>query len=120
MKMMKQILIPLFVMGMVSVLMLIGLSVLTYIFKWQADTALVGITFIYIVTGFIGGHVRKNFSYETNMGKKLIEGIVLGAIFVAVLVFLSFFVIDIPFEFSGRFLMIWMLLSGSAALGRIL
>lgn len=117
---MKQMVIPLLSMSFMSALFLLGLSVLAYILKWQADIVLVGITFTYITIGFIGGKVRKRFSYETNIGKKLMEGIMLGTIFMLLLVVLSLFVMDIPFSFTTRFLMIWMLIVGSTALGRVL
>lgn len=120
MRMMKQVFISLLVMSLLSVLLLIGLSVLTYIFKWQADTALVGITIIYIVVGFVGGVLQKRFSYVENMGRKLVEAILLGTLFMAILVLASFLMVDVSFAFSTRFLMIWMLIVGSASLGRIL
>ncbi len=118
--MVKQILKSIFIMSFVSVLMLLVLSVLTYALKWKADAALIGITLTYILTGFVGGKVKKRMSYEMNMLKKLFEGFVIGTIFMLLLVLLSVVVTDSSFVISERFFMIWMLITGSAALGRIL
>jgi len=112
--------ITVMIMCFISIIVLLGLSVLTYIFKWQADAALIGITLVYIVSGFAGGRVRKRFSDETNIGKKLLEGLFLGTLFMFVLSILSVIIMRNEFDISSRFLMIWMLLAGSAALGRIL
>ena len=51
--------VPLFVMAVVSMLMLIGVSMLAYIYKWYADKALLGITLTYIIAGFVGGRVAQ-------------------------------------------------------------
>lgn len=120
MRIMKQIVMPLLLMSFVSVILLLGLSALTYIFKWQADTALVGITLTYIVAGFVGGRSRKKLSEEITIGKKLLEGIFLGTLFMFLLWLLSMVIVQNQFELSSRFLMIWMLLIGSVSLGRIL
>lgn len=120
MRMMRQIAVSLVTMGVVSLLMLLGLSVLSYIYKWQADKALVGITLTYIVAGFAGGKVIRRLSEELDMGKRLVEGILLGSAFMVLLILISLLATENSFGISGRFLMIWMLLVGSVCLGRIL
>ena len=120
MRIVKKMMIPLLIMVLVAVIMLIGLSVLTYIYKWQADKALMGITITYIVAGFIGGMGQRRLSDTKDMSKKLLEGIFLGLIFIGLLVVVSLLVTDHGWKFSSRFLMIWMLITGSACLGRIL
>lgn len=112
--------VPLFVMAVVSMLMLISVSVLAYIYKWYADKALLGVTLTYIIAGFVGGRVLKRLSEVKDMNKKLLESIFLGVLAMALLVLFSLLVTDNAFGISSRFLMIWMLITGSASLGRIL
>ena len=121
MKRIKCFLLVLMVMVIVSVICVWGVSALTYTYKWQADKALIGITFTYIVTGFAGGLSQRIMNKELkSMGKKMLEGIVTSTIFVGGLMVVSICVVRNPMEVSTRFLMIWMLLMGSTCLGRIL
>ncbi len=114
------------VMTLVSVICLLVLSVLTYMYKWQADKALMGITVTYILAGFIGGYVQhflKNKACdreEYSIGQKMLDGIGVGGIFLFFMILISIFVVQNPFVISSRFLMIGMLLIGSACLGRLL
>jgi len=116
---MKRFLIPLSLMSVCSIIMLLALSILAFIFKWKADTALVGITVIYIVAGFLGGCSRKRLSYEISISKKLFEGAVIGTMFMVFLIVVSFFIIENEIVFSSRLFMIWLLIVGSSARGRI-
>lgn len=120
MRVIRKYSISLLIMCVLAILMLLAVSVLAYIYKWQADKALAGITSTYILTGLIGGLVLKRMSEAKDIGKKLLEGILLGSGFMMLLVLVSMFVTDNSFEISGRFLMIWMLMNGSTGLGRIL
>lgn len=99
--------------------MLIFLSVLTYLFKWQADTVLLGIIAVYILAGFIGGKVKKRFSYEMGIGKRLLDGILVGTCFMLTLSLLSLLLTEGGISLSGRLLVIWLLLIGSTSLGRL-
>ena len=101
-------------------MLLLVLSVLAYLFRWKADVALIGITIIYIVAGFLGGRCRKHFSYATTIRVKLVEGIIIGSAFMILLGLISFLITENSFVIGSRFLMIWMLIVGSAALGRIM
>ena len=116
----KQILVSIIVMIIIALTMLLIISLLSYIYKWQADKALVGITLTYIVTGFIGGWTLRRKAPEIDGTKKLIEGICLGTTFMVLLIGSSLLFTENTFSISGRFFMIWMLLVGSACLGRIL
>ncbi len=113
--------ITIIIMSIVSILSLIIVSMLSYTYKWQADKALIGITIVYILAGFVGGFSHKLMDRdEKSTGRKMLGGIVLSSVFMGGLVFASIFVVHNPFEITSRFLMIWMLLMGSACLGRIL
>ena len=108
-------------MFFVSAISLFAVIILSYIYKWQADKALVGITITYILAGFAGGITQRILEKrEKSLGRKMLEGILLSILFMLLLLSLSFFVIQDPFILSSRFLMIFMLLAGSTSLGRIL
>ena len=114
-------LIAIIIMFIVSVLLLLMVSMLSYTYKWQADKALIGITCTYIVAGFVGGFVQKIMDKEQkSMGRKMLEGMVLSTTFIGGLVLISVCLLKNPMVISSRFLMIWMLLMGSTCLGRIL
>ena len=134
----KSYVIAFVVMILVCVIMLTTVSVCSYMYKWYADKALIGITLTYILAGFWGGVVmkclekgscwrkrRKNseenvVKEEKNTAKKMQEAILLGSLFMLFLTVVSITGIGNSFEISGRMLLIWMLLTGSACLGRIL
>lgn len=112
--------------GMTLVSLLI-VSTLTYLFKWQADKAMIGIIVTYILVGFAGGFVFKRVSKKQNAEErkvgvlqKALEVFSLSSVFMLLMIVLSTFVIQNPFEISGRLLMIWGLMTSSCFLGRIL
>lgn len=122
----KSFIIAIIVMMFTTIISLFVVSTLTYIFKWQADKAMMGIIATYIVAGFAGGFCmrcikKKEYGNEkTKMGQKVTEALLLSGIFMLLLLVVSFFVIQNPFEISNRFLMILLLLNSSCFLGRIL
>ena len=79
-----------------------------------------GITVTYIFAGFAGGFGLRCVSQTRDIGKKMIESIVLGMVFMMVLVLFSVLLTDNTVEVSSRFFLIWMLITGSASLSRIL
>ena len=116
----KSFLIVMIIMFLSSMIFLLVTGVLTYVLKWQADKAMIGIIFSYIFTGFMGGRAKCYFSTNQNMAVKLLEGIVLATLFMLFLMGLSLALLGNDIFISGRVLMIWMLIVGSACLGRIL
>lgn len=138
MKRIRVYVVAIVVMAVVSVISLLIVSGCSYNFKWYADKALIGITITYIMAGFFGGFALKRQegkgwlwngqkigddsvgNKEKSMAKKMLEAILLGSIFMLILLAVSTLVVQNPFEISSRMLMIWMLLAGSACLGRIL
>ena len=120
-KKVRNLAITIIIMFFVSAVSLFIVSILSYLYKWQADKALIGITVTYIFAGFAGGFTQRLLEKsEKGMGRKMIEAILLSVLFMLLLLLLSFFVIQNPFVLSSRFFMIFMLLTGSASLGRIL
>lgn len=126
MRKVKGIVISIIIMVIVSGISLLIVSAFSYLYKWQADKALVGITVTYILAGYFGGlslkrQNRKNgISGQMSIAKKMVEAILLGTIFMLLLILLSVFVVQNSFMISSRMLMIWMLLVGSSCLGGIL
>lgn len=116
----KQYILVILVMSLVAIISLVLVSGLTYLFKWQADKAMIGIIFTYIVVGFAGGQVKRRLSEKSDMMKRLLEGVCLGTLFAFGLVVLSLLFTDYSFVLSKRFFMIWFLLMGSSCVGRIL
>ena len=115
------IIVTLLVMVVVSLICLLVVSAFSYFYKWQADKALVGITITYIFAGFIGGITQKFLDKsERNMGKKMLEAILISSIFIGMILGISAIVLQQPLMISSRFLSIYMLLAGSTCMGRIL
>jgi len=129
------ILIGIMVMGVTSLVVLMIVSVLTYWLKWTADEAMLGITLAYIITGLVGGLAIKWIprlwsqrhkdillveEMDIGFGKKILEGALAGSVFMILLVILSAFLKLDEIQMSGRLFLVWMLLSGSTALARIL
>lgn len=106
----KKYMIVLSIMIVVSVISLLVLSILTYLFKWQADKAMIGIIITYILAGVVGGVCIK-----TERRVRAAMGV--GTLFVAILVLCSSIGLQIPFEFSGRLILIWLLIISSSFIG---
>lgn len=124
MRVFKGTVISLVIMLMVSGLSLLLVSTLTFLFKWQADKAMFGIIATYIASGFVGGLCFSRIEKKLNVrigkirnGKAAIEAVKLSTIFVLILVLCSVIGFRIPFEFSSRFLLIWLLIAGSTFVG---
>lgn len=126
MRKIRSFVIAIISMLLVSLIALLVVSTLTYLFKWQADKAMVGIITTYILAGLAGGFCMKRIEKKQysnpkiGIGRKTIEALVLSNIFFLLIFVLSVFVLQNSFEISNRSLMIWGLLVSSTFLGRIL
>ena len=109
----KRYLIAISIMLLTSVVFLFVLSILTYMFKWQADKAMIGIIVTYILAGVVGGVCIKT-------ERRVRTAVGLGTIFLAILVLCSSIGFQIPFEFSGRLILIWLLIISSSFIGQCL
>ncbi|MBQ3559543.1 MAG: hypothetical protein IJA07_08540 [Agathobacter sp.] len=113
--------IAIIIMILTSLLALFVVSTLTYFLKWYADKAMAGIIVTYILAGFAGGMTLKILNKEKmGLRGRGLEVFCLSGIFMLLLFVVSIFVLRNPFEISGRWLMIWLLLTSSTFLGRIL
>ena len=99
-------------MVLVSMVLLVVLTTLTYIFKWQADKAMVGIIVTYVMAGVAGGvYLRK--TEKGTLRKKLLVSLMASALFIMILEIPSFLIVRNEFLFSGRFLLVWLLITCS-------
>ncbi|MBR4025971.1 MAG: YrzE family protein [Lachnospiraceae bacterium] len=133
----KQIIVSILFMAITSVLLLFLVSICTYIFKWQADMAMLLITFVYILTGIFGGMLygkrqrTENGSTDTSerslyfdkksgFGKKLLQGIILGSVYMGILIFISVFGLQNTIKDYVRLMLLWILVVGGSVLGEML
>lgn len=133
MKKVRNSILGIVIMIIMSLICLLVVSFLTYKLKWQADAAMLGITLTYILAGFCSGLGMKwipllwkrnkvEIVEKESIGvtEKIVESILTSALFIILLWIVSLFLIEEGMQFSGRLFIIWMLLTGSVALGRIL
>ena len=122
----KNTLFAVIIMGMVSVIVLVILSIFTYLLKWQAPQAQVGIILTYIISGFLGGFLssiicgrgkKKGEGADNSMKKTLICGITQGTIYMAVLLTISILLSANEGWDMVQIFLIWILLSVSSSLG---
>ena len=105
------------IMLLTSFLALLILSILTYILKWQAPQAQVGIRLTYIVGGFIGGFFSCRIGEEDVIKNNLVCGMTQGALEMAILLGISILVSANAQWNLVQILLIWVLLSASCTLG---
>lgn len=105
----KKYIMAIIVMVAIASVALLMLGTLTYFYKWQADKAMIGIIVTYVLTGFFGGFTLSRLEKREYGRKKGIETLVLGTLFVLLLTLGSSFGFQIPFSFSSRFVLIWLL-----------
>lgn len=110
---MKRYITALAVMMVTAIVSLLIVSTLTYLFKWHADKAMVGIIVTYIFAGFIGG-LFLGRDGERTIRKNILEAGILSFVFLLFLVLCSNFGLHIPFELTTRVFLIWMLIACGA------
>ena len=112
----RRFIFSIIVMVLFAIFSLLIVGMLTYILKWKSDKAMIGIILTYIVAGVAGGFC---LSREGNVGsqRKAIEAFILGSMFMFLLIIFSYLVLQSPFVFSRRFLLIWMLVVCSVFVG---
>ena len=106
----KKYIFAISIMLITSVASLFVLSLFTYAFKWQADKAMIGIIITYVLAGVVGGVCVKT-------ERRVRAAVGVGTLFVAVLVICAGIGFQIPFEFSMRFVLIWLLIVSSSFIG---
>lgn len=122
----KNTLFAVIIMGITSAIALVILSVFTYLLKWQAPQAQVGIILTYIISGFLGGVLpsmigerkKKEVKNTENSTKiTLIKGTTQSAIYMAVLLSISILLSANEKWDMVQILLVWILLTASSTLG---
>ena len=135
MRKIRNIIVGIIAMAVVSALCLLGLSVLVFALEWQAQKAMIGIMVTYVLSGIGGGLAMRWYeNWEkrcqssrgiidenlVSVKEKVIEALCSSTFFTIILLILSLIMkMNGDIEF-GRLFLVWMLLSGSTALVRIL
>lgn len=107
-------------MGLTSVVILFVVSTLTYLLKWQAPQAMIGITLTYILTGFVGGIVQGILEGPLELRARVVHGLILGSLYKVILLILSVALVEEASWDYMRLIMIWILLVCSSVLGGFL
>ena len=86
---MKTILFSLLLMGSLSMILLVILAACTYVCKWQAPQVRIGITFVYILSGLLGGSFQAKRDGSLEIRERIVRGGMLGTVYMCVLLVLS-------------------------------
>jgi hypothetical protein len=114
--------ISVLLMALISLISLLVLSLLTYLFKWQAPEAMIGIILTYILAGFGGGLFSKSLP-DTDGTQQLrniaIDSLIKGSGYMLFLVLISLLTTELTDVNILRILSIWLLIVAGYAIGRI-
>ncbi len=127
----KNAVITLLVMSAVTLLLLVLLSILAFVLKWQSKMAMQGITFTYISTGLLGGMLRGGLSRRGPVDKKdtlfktgkiglgmaLLYGIVLASLYWGIPGGIAMLIFKENISDMGRFAIVWSMMAGSITAG---
>ena len=118
-----QLFLTIVMMAFSSLFLLLGIGILTYFFKWEADIVMMLMTFVYILTGMIGGMThrklcRLNQKYH-ELFQKIGGGIFVGSLYVLLLLAFSILGFKHSSMDIGRVFLIWFLVAGSGAIGEL-
>lgn len=120
----KELFLTLVAMGLTSFVLLIGLGIITYFLKWQADTVLLCMMFVYVCTGFIGGFTHRKVCPEKEQYNELFQkigwGLLVGSFYIVLLLAMSIFGLKNETFDIGRIFLIWFLIAGSASIGELI
>ena len=119
-----QLFLTMTAMGFASLFLLLMIGILTYFFKWQADIVMMLMTFVYILTGIIGGMTHRklcplNEKYH-ELFQKIGGGILVGSLYVLLLLAFSILGFKHGSMDIGRVFLIWFLVVGSGAIGELI
>ena len=138
----KRYIISVSTMVLVSVVLLVVLATLTYMFKWQADKAMIGIIVTYVAAGIVGGYVLRKAQKRDGVlekdgvqkrdevlekegtrgqiGKAIMQAGVLAGIYLGLLALVSVIFLKNELEFTKQMLLVCGLEFGSVSIGKIL
>lgn len=117
--------ISILLMALLSLISLLALSVFTYLFKWQAPEAMIGIILTYVLAGFGGGLLSRTSGEEMAQSHRFLypiirDSLIKGSGYMLLLILISLLTTE-PTDFDIlRILAIWLLIVAGYAMGRIL
>lgn len=119
-----QLFLTMVTMAFSSLFLLLGIGILTYFLKWEADIVMMLMTFVYILTGIIGGMTHRklcslNQKYH-ELFQKIGGGILVGSLYVLLLLAFSILGFKHASIDIGRVFLIWFLVVGSGAIGELI
>lgn len=101
-------------MLLTSIITLLVVTTFTYLFKWQADKAMVGIIVTYVLAGVAGGIVLG----PADLKKRILQAGILAFLYLLVLTVFAFIFFDKGIEFSKQAILTYGLVLGSVFMGR--
>ena len=120
----RELFLTMAAMGLTSFLLLILIGMVTYFLKWQADTVMLCMTMVYIITGFLGGMVHRTLCPQKEKYNELFQkigwGLLVGCMYMALLFVLSVIGLKNDTFDVGRIFLIWFLMAGSGAIGELI
>ena len=120
----RKYIISLSVMLAISLVFLLVVSSFVYVFKWQADKAVIGIIVTYILVGIAGGVALGKFDKKNGISKpkgsrsKVTQTAILTAMYLIVLTIASSMLTENTMEFTKQTILIMLLEFGSVYMGR--
>lgn len=119
----RELFLTMVAMGLTSFLLLICIGIFTYFLKWQADTVMLLMTFVYIFTGFMGGMAHRKLCPQNEKYNELFQkigwGLLVGCMYMVLLLGISMIGLKSDTFDIGRIFLIWFLMAGSAAIGEL-
>uniref|UniRef100_UPI004055FEE7 TIGR04086 family membrane protein n=1 Tax=Agathobacter sp. TaxID=2021311 RepID=UPI004055FEE7 len=120
----RELFLTMVAMGLTSFLLLLVIGIMTYFFKWQADSVMLFLTFVYILTGVVGGMVHRKLCPQKEKYNELFQkigwGLLVGSLYMLILQIISIAGLKNNTVDIGRVFLIWFLIAGSAAIGELM
>ena len=124
----KNMMISLIFMGVLTVILLVIIGIGAYYLKFEADIAMLLITVVYIFVGASGGVAHafleriqmKRSVFGPNLLQTILGGVVLGSAYMLILLICAFLMVKTTIDDWLRFVILWLMVCGSCLLGKIL
>lgn len=118
----KNAVITLLAMSVVTILLLVIISFSAFALKWQSKMAMQGITFTYIFTGLLGGMLhgclnRRTMVRTIGLGRALLYGIVFASLYWGIPGGIAMLCYKENISDMGRFAIVWSMMAGSITAG---
>ena len=108
----KKYIFTVFFMLVISMVSLLFVSALTYLFKWQSDKANIGIIVTYVIAGAAGGLCLRDRN-QKSIQRKLIQALIVSMMYLFIILVSSILFMEEPFGLSHRVWLIYFLVTSS-------